>query len=69
MAALGVTIGLLLAVGCGRLLGSLLFEISPTDPITLGLAGGLVVAVTVAASFVPAFRASRVDPIVALRCE
>jgi ABC-type antimicrobial peptide transport system permease subunit len=47
----------------------MLFEISPMDPLTFSLAGGLVVAVTVAASLVPAFRASRVDPIVALRCE
>jgi putative ABC transport system permease protein len=69
MAAVGVGIGLGLAVGFGRLLRTMLFEISPADPWTLGLAGGLVVAVTVAASFVPAFRASRVDPIVALRCE
>jgi putative ABC transport system permease protein len=65
----GVAIGLMLAVGFGRLLGSLLFEISPADPLTLGLAAGLVIAVTAAASFVPAFRASRVDPIIALRSE
>jgi predicted permease len=69
MAAAGVVIGLGLALAVSRVLTSLLFEVKPRDPATLGLAAGLVLVVTLAASYLPARRASRVDPMVALRHE
>jgi putative ABC transport system permease protein len=46
-----------------------LFEVSPTDPLTLAAVSALVLGVTLAASYVPARRASKVDPMTALRCE
>ncbi|HZI42644.1 MAG TPA: ABC transporter permease [Gemmatimonadaceae bacterium] len=69
MAGVGVVIGLVAAAGLTRYLRALLFEISPTDPVTLGgVATGLLV-VALAASWLPARRASRVEPAVALRSE
>jgi putative ABC transport system permease protein len=69
MAALGVAIGLPVSLAASRVLKNLLFEVKPNDPATLGLAAGLVLMVTLAASYIPARRASRVDPMVALRHE
>lgn len=63
----GVAIGLVASFGVTRVLGKLLFEISPTDPGTYWLVGVLLGGVAVAASLIPARRASRVDPMVALR--
>jgi ABC-type antimicrobial peptide transport system permease subunit len=65
----GMAIGLALALGASRLLASMLFGTSPTDVGTYAAAGALLVLIAAAASFVPALRASRVDPIVALRDE
>jgi putative ABC transport system permease protein len=65
----GAAIGVGLAVLCSRALRSLLFQVQPLDPATFSLAAAVVVSVTLAASYVPARRASRVDPITALRCE
>ncbi len=67
MAAAGVTLGVALSIAFGRVLASLLFQVKPVDPITLAGAVGVVVAVTVIASLVPARRASRVSPVAALR--
>jgi ABC-type lipoprotein release transport system permease subunit len=50
-------------------LESLLFEVTPTDPVTLGAVAGLLLAGAVAATLWPAHRASKVDPMVALRYE
>jgi putative ABC transport system permease protein len=47
----------------------LLFGVAPTDPLTLGIASALMLAVALAASVVPAFRATRTDPIRCLRQE
>jgi putative ABC transport system permease protein len=69
LAGVGMAIGLALALGASRLLTSLLFGTSPTDVGTYAAAGALLVLIAAAASFVPAYRASRVDPIVALRDE
>ncbi len=69
MAAIGVAIGAGLSLAGTRILRTLLFEITPIDPVTLGLAAALVAAVTLAASYLPARRASRVHPMVALRHE
>ena len=52
-----------------RLIETLLFEVSPNDPATLAGVAALITAVAAAASLVPAVRATRVDPIVALRDE
>jgi ABC-type antimicrobial peptide transport system permease subunit len=67
MAVIGITIGLAGAAGLTRLLSALLFEVSPTDPITFaGIAAGLL-AVALLACYLPARRAAGVDPVTALR--
>jgi hypothetical protein len=67
MAVVGVTAGLALAVLLSRAVASLLFQVKPFDPLTLSAAAAIVVLVTLAASYAPARRASRVNPITALR--
>lgn len=67
--ALGLAVGLLGALAAGRLLGSLVFEISPTDPLLLAAAAALVALTGFAACWIPARRATRVDPMIALRAE
>jgi putative ABC transport system permease protein len=69
LAAIGVAIGILIAFWAGRFVKPLLFEVSPRDPAVFALVAGLLVLVAVAASWIPALRASRVDPNVALRTE
>jgi putative ABC transport system permease protein len=66
---LGVAIGLAASLGAGRLLASLLFEVKPYDPVTLGAVALLLSGVTAAACYIPARRATRVDPVTALRCD
>ena len=65
----GVGLGLLFAYAGSRALRSQLFGVEPADPLTLAAASALVVIVTLAASFAPALRASRVSPLAALRHE
>jgi putative ABC transport system permease protein len=67
--ALGVALGLLLAWAGTRLLDALLFGVEPTDPLTFGVISGLLVAVGLVASLLPARRATRVQPTEALRAE
>lgn len=67
LAAVGVAIGIAGALATTRLLGALLFGVSPTDPWVLLTATVLLVALAAAASYAPARRASRVDPVEALR--
>ncbi|MFZ0589234.1 MAG: ABC transporter permease [Bryobacteraceae bacterium] len=67
--AVGVGIGLLLAIGIGRLLAGLLYGINGNDPVVLLAASALLAAVALLASYLPARRASRVDPMIALRYE
>ncbi|HEY5440747.1 MAG TPA: FtsX-like permease family protein [Gemmatimonadaceae bacterium] len=69
IAAMGVVIGTGIAVWAGRFVKPLLYDTSPTDPLVLGGVALVLLAVAVAASLVPAFRAKRVDPMEALRAE
>ena len=57
------------ALAAGRLISTLLFGVTASDPVTVGGATALRIAVAALAGFVPARRASRVDPMVALRYE
>ena len=69
LAGWGLGIGLVLALGTTRLLSTLLFEISPTDPFTFAAITVLLATVTLAACYVPASRVLELDPLEALRCE
>lgn len=69
LAVAGVVIGLAGAVAATRLIRSLLFETTPTDATTLASASLVLVAVTLVAAYVPALRATRVDPIRAMRAD
>ena len=67
--AIGLAIGIPISLASGRLLHSFLFEMRSTDPISLLVVIGLLSLVAVASAFVPARRATKVDPVVALRYE
>jgi predicted permease len=67
LAAIGVAIGVLLAAAATRLLSSLLFGVRTTDPVTFGATAAILLAAAVTAAYLPARRATRVDPMAALR--
>ena len=67
MAVAGVAIGSVIALAGARLIRGLLFEVSATDPLTFAVVGGGLLVLTLLASYVPARRATRVDPMIALR--
>jgi predicted permease len=69
LAMFGVAIGLAAAVALSRLLSGLLFGIPPTDPITYIAVAAMLTSVALLASYVPALRATRIDPMAALRHE
>jgi putative ABC transport system permease protein len=69
LALAGVLIGVVSAIAMTRVLRSLLYEVTPTDPLTFGLVSLVLVAAALLACWLPARRASKVDPIEALRCE
>ncbi len=66
---IGLAIGLVLTIISTRVMSSLLYEVSPLDPLTIGATSLLLLAVALLASYLPARRATKVDPIVALRYE
>ncbi|HEX8942167.1 MAG TPA: ABC transporter permease [Gemmatimonadaceae bacterium] len=69
LAGAGVAIGSVIAFAASKWVKPLLFDVSPRDPLVFGLVVAILVAVAMAASWVPARRASRVDPNVALRAD
>jgi ABC-type antimicrobial peptide transport system permease subunit len=69
LAAIGSAIGLAIAAGASQLLAVFLFGVPPMDPLAFGGAAVLFAAVALAACYVPARRATKVDPLIALRCE
>ena len=69
LVVIGLATGTLAAIGLTRLIASLLYGVRPLDPLTYMLALGVLLAVATLAAFVPAWRASKIDPILALRWE
>jgi len=69
MGLIGVGIGLAAALGLTRLMRALLYGVAPTDPVTLGGVAALLILLTLGAAYVPARRASRVDPADTLRAD
>jgi len=69
LALIGVGAGLLLAYWLTKLMKDLLFEVKPADPATFAVIAALLILVAIVACWIPARRATKVDPMVTLRCE
>jgi putative ABC transport system permease protein len=69
MALIGVGVGLAVSVAATQLLQKMLFGVKPFDPLTYGAVAAILIGVALAATYLPARRATRVDPLVALRQE
>jgi putative ABC transport system permease protein len=69
LVAAGVAVGILGTLALGRFLRHLLFAVSPADPVTLAAVSAVLIATSAAACILPARRATRVDPIIALRAD
>ncbi len=69
LSGIGIVVGIIGALGVTRLIGSLLVNVTPTDPVSFGGVSLFLALVALAASLIPAHRATAVDPIVALRAE
>jgi ABC-type antimicrobial peptide transport system permease subunit len=65
----GITAGIVITLGAGRFIANQLYGISPRDPLVIALCAGALVVVAIAACLAPARRATRVDPMAALRAE
>ena len=66
---MGLLAGNVVALGTLRFMGSLLYEVQPHDPVVLAGVAAILAAVALASCWLPALRATRVDPIVSLRAE
>ena len=69
LALLGVVAGVVTSLFVTRLIRSMLFEVSPNDPVVLLGVSLVLIAVALAASYLPARRAAKIDPVIALRAE
>jgi ABC-type antimicrobial peptide transport system permease subunit len=69
MTVIGTVLGLAAAIGLGQLAQSLLFELQGHDPMVLSIAAAVLILVALGAGLIPALRASRIDPMMALRYE
>jgi putative ABC transport system permease protein len=69
LVVIGLAVGLLGAVALTRFVRTMLFGVSPADPLTFGAISAALAAVALLACYIPARRATRVDPLVALRDE
>jgi putative ABC transport system permease protein len=69
LTATGIALGIGFAVVLSRVLSALLFGVGPMDPMTYAVVSGALTAVALLATYLPARRASRVDPVVALRAD
>jgi predicted permease len=65
----GTALGFLLALGIGRIFSSMLYQVSPVDPVAFTLAPLVLIAAALLACYLPARRATKIDPIIALRAE
>jgi putative ABC transport system permease protein len=66
---IGLAVGLAASAAATRLLAGMLYDVRPLDPAILGGVALLLATVALAASYLPARRAARIDPLTALRCE
>jgi ABC-type lipoprotein release transport system permease subunit len=67
LAFVGIIIGSAGAIAATRLMRSMLFEVNPLDPITFGAVAATLAGIAIGASWIPALRASRVAPVIAMR--
>ena len=69
LAVVGAALGVPASLAVARLLTFILYDVAPTDPLTLVVVAALLASVALLAAYVPARRATRVDPLIALRAE
>jgi putative ABC transport system permease protein len=69
LSLIGVFVGVALALAATRLLGTFLYDVKPSDPLTYGAVAATLITVALLASYLPARRAAKVDPMIALRYE
>ena len=65
----GLAVGLVASFGLTRVMSSLLYQVGSNDPLTLMVVSAILTVVAVLASYIPSRRATKVDPMAALRCE